>query len=62
MNDEQFFKLIPKAELHAHLNGSISPLTMKKLLKLHKKLFPDEEMPHDSDTIIEKVPDIDYLF
>jgi len=54
MNDEQFFKLIPKAELHAHLNGSISPLTMKKLLKLHKKLFPDEAMPHDSDTIIEK--------
>ena len=48
-----FFQLLPKVELHAHLNGSISPGTMSSLLKLHRKKWPEEKMPEDSDTLIE---------
>lgn len=34
---EEFCQKIPKIELHAHLNGSISSSTMQKLLKRHCK-------------------------
>lgn len=54
MDDSEFYRQMPKIELHAHLNGSISPLTMKKLLDLHRKLWPAEQMPEDSETMIEK--------
>ena len=49
-----FFQLLPKVELHAHLNGSISPNTMTSLLELHRKKWPEETMPQDCDTLIEK--------
>jgi len=49
-----FFQLLPKVELHAHLNGSISPNTMTNLLELHRKKWPEETMPQDCDTLIEK--------
>jgi len=54
MDDGEFYKRMPKIELHAHLNGSISPATMKKLLDLHKKLWPEEQMPEDYETMIQK--------
>eukprot|EP00092_Neocalanus_flemingeri_P021537 GFUD01023359.1.p1 GENE.GFUD01023359.1~~GFUD01023359.1.p1 ORF type:complete len:352 (+),score=103.59 GFUD01023359.1:57-1112(+) len=49
-----FFQQLPKVELHAHLNGSISPSTMGNLLELHRKNWPEEKMPLDCDTLIEK--------
>jgi len=49
-----FYELLPKVELHAHLNGSISPATMGALLDLHRKNWPEEVMPMDCDTLIEK--------
>merc|ERR1712126_315044 len=48
----KFCRALPKVELHAHLNGSLSPATMKELLKLHRTRWPDEKMPEDSDTLI----------
>jgi len=48
-----FFQLLPKVELHAHLNGSISPVTMGRLLNLHRNKWPEEELPRDCDTLIE---------
>ncbi|ELW48104.1 Adenosine deaminase-like protein [Tupaia chinensis] len=44
-----FYTELPKVELHAHLNGSISPNTMKKLIA--KK--PDLKV-HDQMTMIDK--------
>ena len=49
-----FFQLVPKVELHAHLNGSLSPSTMSRLLEMHRKKWPEECMPKDCDTLIEK--------
>uniref|UniRef100_A0A1X7VXT1 Adenosine deaminase domain-containing protein n=1 Tax=Amphimedon queenslandica TaxID=400682 RepID=A0A1X7VXT1_AMPQE len=33
----EFCQLLPKVELHAHLNGSISADTMRKLIELKSK-------------------------
>lgn len=44
--DQQFCQQLPKCELHAHLNGSLSTPTMKKLLDYHHRTFPGE-IPHD---------------
>ena len=41
----QFCKLLPKIELHAHLNGSLSVPTIAKLVRLHKQSYPQEEVP-----------------
>ena len=35
--------LIVLQELHAHLNGSISPATMEKLIQLHLKSKDDDD-------------------
>jgi len=41
---------LPKVELHAHLNGSLSCGTIEKLLQYHKTQWPDEAMPEGSET------------
>ena len=38
-----FCQALPKVELHAHLNGSLSPATMKELMKLHRARYVVEE-------------------
>jgi len=48
----EFCRVLPKIELHAHLNGSLSPATMKELMQLHRARWPEEKMPEDSDTLI----------
>ena len=53
----EFCCQMPKVELHAHLNGSISSTTMQKLLKRHKDRFEkkgSEETPRLWETTIEK--------
>ena len=40
-----FIKQMPKIELHAHLSGSISKQTVRELITLHQKNYPDEEIP-----------------
>lgn len=44
--NQQFCQQLPKCELHAHLNGSLSTLTMKKLLNYHHRIYPGQ-IPHD---------------
>ena len=51
--EDKFFQKLPKVELHAHLNGSISMATIKKLVKLHRDKWPDEKTPEYCDTVIE---------
>ena len=41
----QFCKILPKIELHAHLNGSLSVSTIGKLVRLHKQSYPQEQVP-----------------
>ena len=41
----EFCKKLPKIELHAHLNGSLSVATIAKLVRLHMKNYPDETVP-----------------
>lgn len=38
---KDFCKQLPKVELHAHLNGSLSPATMKKLVEFKKDTNPE---------------------
>ncbi len=38
-------RLLPKCELHAHLNGSLGPRTVQSLLRLHRDRHPEEEAP-----------------
>jgi len=51
--DSEFFKILPKIELHAHLNGSISQETIVKLVKLHREKWPEEKMPENCDLVIQ---------
>ena len=46
-NDQRvtFIQQMPKIELHAHLSGSISKQTVRELISLHQKNYPDEEIP-----------------
>ena len=48
-----FFLDVAKVELHAHLNGSISPGTMTWLVKLNWERWPEETMPDNTDLIIQ---------
>ncbi len=41
----EFCQKLPKVELHAHLNGSLSIATIGKLVRLHKQTYPEEEVP-----------------
>lgn len=52
-NQSNFFIDLPKVELHAHLNGSLSQTTVVKLIKLHQHKWPEEEMPEIANTFIE---------
>ena len=45
----EFCEKLPKVELHAHLNGSLSVSTIGKLVRLHKQSFPDEDVPPAAD-------------
>ena len=52
-SEMDFFKRLPKVELHAHLNGSIGPALLKRLVDEH------EHQPSDSiqkdDVILKKL-------
>lgn len=50
----QYCKKIPKVELHAHLNGSISPSTMQKLLSRHQGKLSHGTIPEMWQTTIAK--------
>lgn len=41
MSLERFCQFLPKIELHAHLNGSLSPSTLKKLYKMQNPSAED---------------------
>ena len=41
----EFCQRLPKIELHAHLNGSLSVPTIGKLVRLHKQTYPHEQVP-----------------
>ena len=40
-----FIHQMPKIELHAHLSGSISKQTVRELINIHRKNYPNEELP-----------------
>ena len=40
-----FIQQMPKIELHAHLSGSISKQTVRELINLHQKNYPEEIIP-----------------
>uniref|UniRef100_A0A6I8PAH6 N6-Methyl-AMP deaminase n=1 Tax=Ornithorhynchus anatinus TaxID=9258 RepID=A0A6I8PAH6_ORNAN len=46
---DPFYSEMPKVELHAHLNGSISSATMKKLIALKPHLKIQDGMPVDKE-------------
>ena len=54
----EFCEKLPKIELHAHLNGSLSVPTINELYNLHKLSFPNEEIPNVSDITIGQVHDM----
>jgi len=41
---EEFCRILPKVELHAHLNGSLSNLTLEKLARLKGCPVPDIDL------------------
>ncbi len=43
-------KSLPKAELHVHLEGSVSPALARKLAKRHQLSFPEQELLKDEHT------------
>ena len=49
MDSQELFRSMPKAELHAHLRGSLSCKTVEELIELHRKTFPDEKLPAEAD-------------
>ena len=49
MDSQELFRSMPKAELHAHLSGSLSCKTVEELIELHRKTFPDEKLPAEAD-------------
>lgn len=55
MNLGNFCRALPKLELHAHLNGSLSMDTLKKLYKMQN---PNSE---DSDKIFTSIKDFSSL-
>jgi len=57
LKDDDFYISLPKIELHAHLNGSISYSTMKKLINYHKTTWPDEKLPENSDIVFKRGKD-----
>ena len=50
---QAFCQKLPKVELHAHLNGSLSVSTIDKLHNLHKLAFPDESVPSVTEITID---------
>ena len=47
--DKSLTYSMPKVELHAHLSGSLSCKTIEELVRLHRKSFPDEDLPPEAD-------------
>ena len=54
----EFCSKLPKIELHAHLNGSLSVSTINSLVQLHKLSFPNEEVPNVSDITMGQAHDM----
>ena len=54
----EFCSKLPKIELHAHLNGSLSLSTINSLVQLHKLSFPNEEVPNVSDITMGQAHDM----
>ncbi len=41
----RFLRRLPKCELHAHVNGCISPAVARRLVQVHRENFPGQEPP-----------------
>ena len=52
-----FIQQMPKIELHAHLSGSISKQTVRELINLHQKNYPEEVIPPNVIKAFAEVPD-----
>ncbi|XP_012553686.1 adenosine deaminase-like protein [Hydra vulgaris] len=61
---EEFCFAIPKVELHAHLNGSLSFKTIQKLIQIHNKKWPLENIPSETEilSLAKKDLDIEEVF
>ncbi|KAI8393651.1 uncharacterized protein BYT42DRAFT_551783 [Radiomyces spectabilis] len=65
MDFVQFCKKLPKIELHAHINGSISPQTMKELVKRKKATKPelaDFSIPEGLEYITDFFPLFKFIY
>jgi len=51
---DEFSVKLPKLELHAHLNGSLSVTTISTLLDHHLATWPEEPMPSGAQTLIQQ--------
>ena len=47
MDQDLFIRQMPKVELHAHLSGSISNQTVRELITMHERNYPNEPIPPD---------------
>ena len=50
----EFYQRLPKVELHAHINGSIGPSLLRKLVEEYEKKRPGEMGP-DYESILKKL-------
>ena len=53
--DKDFFKRLPKVELHAHINGSIAPSLLKELVETHDEKHPNFSRLKDEEALLQKL-------